>query len=84
MSSGERILSQILRIVRTKRGLSQIQLGELCIPPLTQSAIAQWESGAHPLSERAIEVAASAYGVTTRQLLEEGLAALRERESTNA
>lgn len=69
----ERVLSEIIRTVRANRGIGQAELGQRCNPPRAQPAVAQWESGARPLTEATLEVVAEALGVSVRDLILEGL-----------
>ena len=73
----DRLFSEIIRRARTSRGLDQATLGSRCNPPRSQSAVAQWESGARPLTEATLEVVAEALGLPLRDLLLEGLGTRR-------
>ena len=80
----ERVLSQVVRAVREARGLTQRELGALCVDDghprgRTKEAVTQWEAGRHPLSEGVLEMVASALGMTERELLLEGLGAAPPR-----
>jgi transcriptional regulator with XRE-family HTH domain len=67
----ERLICDFIRAIRIARGLTQEQLAERC--GRTAPAIVQWESGARPLSEATMALAAEGLGLSLREFLKEGL-----------
>jgi len=65
--SGSNFFSSIIARARLERGLTQTEFAKLCA--VSQPAVAAWEGGVRPVSEKRMELVAKALGMTLAQLL---------------
>lgn len=66
-----------IKQIRIEKGLTQKQLGDMCVPPLADSAIRRYENGKVEPRMKAIWAIADALGVSTFDLID-----VPETEST--